>query len=100
MADDTSPVPLDGSIPPPQVDASPAGSIDPSSDVEVTVYLRPRRDRVNATHPRAQGFLTREELAATRGAAPDDLSRLENFARSHALSIIEVDPAGRRLRLW
>jgi len=100
MADDTSPVALDGSIPPPQVDASPAGSIDPSSDVEVTVYLRPRRNRVHATHPRAQGFLTREELAATRGADPDDLSRLENFARSHALSIIEVDPAGRRLRLW
>ena len=100
MADDATPVPLEGSIPPPQVDASPAGAIDPSSDVEVTVYLRPRSDRANMARPGAHSFLTREELAATRGADPDDLSRLENFARSHALSVIEVDPAGRRLRLW
>jgi kumamolisin len=100
MADDTTPVPLEGSIPPPQVDASPTGPIDPSSDVEVTVYLRPRSDGVNTTRPDAHPILTRGELAATRGADPDDLSLVENFARSHALSIIEVDSAGRRIRLW
>ncbi len=100
MTDDTAPVPLEGSIPPPLDGASPVGDIDPASDVEVTVYLRPRSDRAKAARRGAHSFLTREELAATRGADPDDLSRLENFARSHGLSIIDADPAGRRLRLW
>jgi kumamolisin len=69
--------------------------------VEVTVYLRPRTDHAGATPAsRAnESFLSRSELATTRGAAPADVTALEDFARSHELQVVEVDPAGRRIRL-
>jgi kumamolisin len=44
-------------------------------------------------------FLSRNELAETRGAAPADVAAVEVFARSHDLGVLEVDPAGRRIRL-
>ena len=101
MTDHATPIPLPGSIPPPHGVATLAGAADPSSSVDVTVYLRPRTDHAGATSAThaSESFLTRSQLAATRGAAPADLTAVENFARSHALQVIEVDPAGRRIRL-
>jgi kumamolisin len=98
MTDNATPVPLPGSIPPPHGAATLAGAADPSSPVDVTVYLRPRTDHAGATHAN-DSFLSRSELAATRGADPGDVTALEDFARSHELQVIEVDPAGRRVRL-
>jgi kumamolisin len=98
MTDNAIPVPLPGSIPPPHGLATLAGAADPSSLVDVTVYLRPRTDHPEATSA-SDGFLSRSELATARGAASVDIAAVEDFARSHALTVLEVDPAGRRIRL-
>jgi kumamolisin len=101
MTKNATPVPLPGSIPPSHGVATLAGTTDPTSQVDVTVYLRPRTDHpgtTSALRPR-HPFLTRSELADARGAAPTDVTALENFAGSHALQVLEVDPAGRRIRL-
>ncbi len=98
MTDHASPAPLPGSVPPPHGAATLAGPADPSSPVDVTVYLRPRTDHPSAAR-NADGFLSRSELAAARGAIPTDVAAVEDFARSHGLSVLEVDPAGRRVRL-
>ena len=45
MADNAIPVPLPGSVPPPHGLATLAGTADPSSLVDVTIYLRPRIDQ-------------------------------------------------------
>jgi len=84
MTDHATPIPLPGSIPPPHGVATLAGAADPSSSVDVTVYLRPRTDHAGATSAThaSESFLTRSQLAATRGAAPADLTAVENFARS------------------
>jgi kumamolisin len=97
MSDNVTPVPLPGSIPPPHGVATLAGMADPSSTVDVTVYLRPRADHTEVTS--ADRFLTRDELAAARGATPSDVAEVESFARSRGLQIVEVDAAGRRIRL-
>ena len=98
MTDNAIPVPLPGSVPTPHGLATLAGAADPTSVVDVTVYLRPRTDHADAT-PATDGFLSRSELAAARGAAPSDIATVEDFARTHGLSVLEVDPAGRRVRL-
>lgn len=101
MTDGTESVALPGSIPAPRGTASPTRSIDPTSSVEVTVYLRPRTDPApgNPLSPMGGRFLSRSELAATRGAAPSEVTAVENFARSRSLGVVEVDPGARRVRL-
>lgn len=101
MTDATEIVALPGSVPAPRGTASPSRSIDSASVVEVTVYLRPRTDLAPGSplSPIGGRFLSRSELAATRGAAPSEVRAVENFARSHSLDVIEVDPAARRVRL-
>ena len=101
MTDGTESVALPGSIPAPRGTASPTRSIDPTSSVEVTVYLRPRTDPApgNPLSPIGGHFLSRSELAATRGAAPSEVTAVENFARSRSVDVVEVDPGARRVRL-
>jgi kumamolisin len=101
MTDGTELVALPGSIPSPRGTASPTRSIDPTSLVEVTVYLRPRTEPAPGVplSPIGGRFLSRSELAATRGAAPREVTAVESFARSHSLDVIEIDPAARRVRL-
>jgi kumamolisin len=45
--------------------------------------------------PHKRRRLSREEFAATFGAHPDDLSKVEAFARENDLTIVEVDAARR-----
>jgi kumamolisin len=98
MTDRSTYVPLPGSVPPSHGVATLAESGDLSGSVEVTVYLRPKGD--HAPEPSTgEPFLSREELAESRGAAPADVSAVEDFARAHGLTVVEVDPAGRRVRL-
>jgi kumamolisin len=101
MTDHAHSVPLPGSIPPPHGIATLAGAPDPSSQVDVTVYLRPRTDHGGSMPATTANvpFLSRSELAAARGAAPADVTALEDYAHSHGLSVLEVDPASRRIRL-
>ena len=49
--------------------------------------------------PRERRHLTREELTAAYGADPRDLTRIEDFAQAHGLTVTEVSPAKRSVVL-
>jgi kumamolisin len=97
MSGDRSTVPLPGRRPP-AAGARDLGAVEAGAEVEATIYLRPRPGAPGAPGPGAP-FLTREELAERRGAAPEEVAAVEEFARSNRLTVLEVDPAGRRVRV-
>ncbi|HEY1825154.1 MAG TPA: S53 family peptidase [Acidimicrobiales bacterium] len=101
MSEDTELTALAGSTPRARPQSAPGGPIDPASLVDVTIHLRPRTDLApgSPVSPLRGAFLTRSELAATRGASPRDVALVENFARSRSLEIVEIDPPARRVRV-
>ncbi|MEP6914272.1 MAG: S53 family peptidase, partial [Acidobacteriota bacterium] len=86
-------------------------AVNPAERIEVTVILRPRTgagSRAKAAGdvmrsamalPEQRAYLTREAFAAERGAAPDDVAKVENFAREHNLTVVEASVAKRSVRL-
>jgi kumamolisin len=88
-------VAIAGSERPPLEGASQAGPLDPSTIVEVTVYLRPPPGAPDASG----GPISHEELAERRGALPADLDAVVRFAEAHGLEVVERDRPGRRVRL-
>jgi kumamolisin len=72
-------------------------SVDPETRVEVSVIVRPRRP-LDQVRPGAEP-LSREAFAAEFGADAADLAKVEAFARSHGLEVIEADAARRTVRL-
>jgi len=84
------------------------GSVDPEEHISVTVLLR-RRSGTNAVArlvegltaqpPLARRHLSRAEFAEAHGAADEDIQAIEAFAHDHALDIVEVKPAERRVVL-
>ena len=89
------------------------GALDPNERIEVTVILRPRSGAGSRTAkaaanqamtqalalPERRAYLTRETFAAARGAAPDDVEKVESFARDHNLTVVEASIAKRSIRL-
>jgi len=77
------------------------GPVDPDQRIEVSVIVRPKRplEDLDARLGQAQPYLTREEFAATYGAEPADLAKVETFAKQHGLKVIESSPARRTVRL-
>ena len=83
------------------------GAPDPEERIEVTVEVRSRSKvkglasagELGATPLQARKHLTREEFAATYGADPNDLARIEDFANDHHLTVVQIDPAQRRVVL-
>ena len=89
------------------------GAVDPNERIEVTVILRPRTGAGSRTSkagaseamksalevPERRAYLTREAFAAERGAAPDDVEKVESFAREHNLTVVETGIAKRSIRL-
>jgi kumamolisin len=95
---------LPGSERTPLANARPVGPADPNERVEVTVYLRSpapndlsnrMREQIEQKRPP----LTREEYRATQSASPEDLAKVEQFAREHNLTVISTDPVRRRVVL-
>ncbi len=97
-----------GSVRKPMVGARSVGAADPRERMEVTVVVRPKakegvRQQVQAMiERRAQGRLSPEEerrarnnFRALHDADPDDLDRVEQFARQHGLSVVEKSAARR-----
>ena len=94
-------------------DAKVTGAPDPNERIEVTVILRPRsgagsriaKAAANQAMtqalelPERRAYLTRETFAAARGAAPDDVEKVESFARDHNLTVVEASIAKRSIRL-
>ncbi|HEY2704343.1 MAG TPA: S53 family peptidase [Candidatus Dormibacteraeota bacterium] len=70
------------------------GPADPKEVATVTIVLRPRPG-ADGPPPRDRAHLSREQLAATRGAHPDHLAAVEDFARTHRLAVVESSPARR-----
>jgi kumamolisin len=97
MTDDPRRVHLPGRRPP-VAGARDIGAVESGTDVEATIYLRPRPGAPGVPTP-GEPFLSRAELAERRGAAPDEVAAVEDFARASGLEILEVDPAGRRVRV-
>src|SRR5438445_11524953 len=99
-------IPLRGSVRAPLPGAHAVGAANPDEPIEVTVLLRPRAskeslniEQMAARLPQDRQHLTREKLAETRGADPQDISKIEAFADEHHLSVVEANPAERRVVL-
>jgi len=74
--------------------------VDPNEHVEVSLILRPRRPlaeleaRITSSQP-----MSREEFAASYGADPSDIARVEEFAGAHGLEVVETSQPRRTVRL-
>jgi kumamolisin len=86
----------------------PAGPVDASQMVSVTVRVRSTGDtqdlagkaRDLAATPLADRvYLTREQLAAQHGADPADLDKVEHFAQAHNLMVSHRSAAQRSIML-
>jgi kumamolisin len=83
------------------------GPADPNERITVTVVLRrgsapsafPSVDKLGATAPMERHHLSREEFAAQHGASPDDISKVEAFAKEYGLQVAEESPERRSVFL-
>jgi kumamolisin len=72
------------------------GSPDPNEIIDVTVLLR---RRAGEPPPARSARVSREEFAGLYGADPADVERVQEFAASSDLTVVEVDLARRSVRL-
>ena len=86
------------------------GEVDPKKQIEITVLVRPRSDgdlRAQANKamemasqlPENRQYVSRETFIEQRGADPEDLAKVEAFARQHNLAIVESSIPKRTIRL-
>lgn len=71
------------------------GLPDPKRRIEVTVYLRKKMQPVAAGGQK----ISRAQFADLYGARPEDVARIEQFARNYGLKVIETDLARRAVIL-
>jgi kumamolisin len=88
---------LPGSHRNPVAGARHIGPVDPKAVIEVSLYLRDPVGQLpaGAIPPR----LSREEYAAQHSAKPTDIDQVKQFAQSHGLTVVEVEPLSRRVKL-
>src|ERR1700683_4864874 len=94
----TSHVPIPGSQYVPLEGAKLLRAADPTEHITVTVVVRPRRpapalhddQSLAARLPRDRSYLSREDFESRHGAHPDDLARIQRFAREHSFEIVET----------
>jgi len=72
--------------------------VDPNQRVEVSLIVRPRRS-LEELGARLEQPMTREEFAASYGADPADLAKVESFATAHRLDVVESSQPRRTVRL-
>ena len=81
---------------------------DPEERIEVTVSLRSRVDNAAVEAeiykqasklPKDRVYLTREALAANQGAHPEDITKVEAFAHTHHLTVVESSIGKRSVKL-
>jgi len=107
MASRSSYVPINGSKYVPILGANVIARADPEEEINVTIVLRPRcpvpelhADRTLADRfPRERRYLSREDFELHHGADPDELAKVEHFAREHGFEIVESSAARRSLVL-
>lgn len=99
-------VPLAGSERAPLEGAREIGPANPNETVDVTIRLRSRAGKkpiVSAnefTKPvEKRTILSRKEFEQSHGADPDDIARIESFAREHGLTVKQKSAARRTVIL-
>lgn len=82
------------------------GPADPNERVEVTVRVRPRSavplpipGAMNMDRSRQHRHLNRSEFQKNYGATPEDMAKVEAFAREHGLEVVQTSLARRSLVL-
>ncbi len=80
------------------------GDIDTQSEIDLTVYVRPRAGLawvdVEARRPATQRRLaSRDQWAQKYGARSEDIEAVKAFAKKHKLKVTSVDPARRAVHL-
>ena len=99
--------PVSGSERTPYLDARPVGPVPDDERFEVTVRVRRKTDLKSLADrgfdadvlPADRRYLTRDEYAASHGADPADLAKVEAFARAHGLVVVESSAARRSVFL-
>jgi len=87
---------LPGSERPPKQTAKRIGDVDPESKVEVTLTLRgPELPEPDASAPAP----SREEFESSYGANPDDIVRARGTLERFGLTVEDVSPAARSMRV-
>lgn len=89
---------LPGSHRNPVAGARHVGPVDPKEVIEVSLYLRDPAGQItpeDGIPPR----LSREEYASQHSADPADIDQVKQFAQAHGLTVVEVDPVSRRVKL-
>ncbi len=100
-------VPLAGSHRTAATGSAVIGPAHADERVEVTLRLRPRaaipsKVRSEATTTRshkARQYLTRDQLSANHGASPEDIAKVEAFARANDLAVVQTSEARRSVWL-
>jgi kumamolisin len=98
-------IPLKGSHRTAVSGSSIVGPAHPDQRIEVTIRLRPRQ-KISANRWSAatgasikdRTYLTREQVAAERGASAEDIAKIEAFARAHQL--VAVHSSAARRSVW
>ena len=99
---------IEGSHRTPLAGAKPVGKIGPNERMEVTVYLRSRATdpkwgvnliEMGSKRPDERTYLSREALAADRGADPEDVAKIDAFAHAYRLTVVDTNLARRSMQL-
>lgn len=83
------------------------GDADPDHRIRVTIYLRrspkaktaPNLKLLETELPRERRYLSEAEAAAAFGADPDDMAKVEAYAKSHGMIVLETHAARRSILL-
>ena len=83
------------------------GAPNPNEHIRISIRLRPGRDlqslasskELTATAPHQRKYMTREQFAATYGANPEDISKIEAFAHQNNLTVVEASAPRRTVVL-
>jgi kumamolisin len=87
--------------------ATVVGDADPDHRIRATVYLRrspkakvaPKLKLLETELPKNRKYLTEDEVKATFGADAEDIAKVEAFAKSRGLVVLEAHPARRSILL-
>ncbi len=95
---------IKGSEKKPVAGALAVGPVPDDERLEVTVVIRPKQvlpnlDVLASQLPGQRQYLSREEYAAKHGADPQDIARIESFAKDHGLVVVEINVARRSVVL-
>jgi len=107
MATKTARKPVPGSEKSAPPRAAAAGKLDPNQRIEISVLVRPRTDTRGAMESRdftspelsSRQYVSREALAAERGASPEDIAKVEAFARDHNLTVVQTSIPRRTVKV-